>query len=56
MRVNGHSLMPVRTHPPDDDWDEDIVIGGKQLPGRLEEVEAKKEAERLVQMLEDFRE
>jgi hypothetical protein len=46
----------MRSHPLEDDWDEDIAIGGKQLPAKLEEEEAKKEAERLVQMLEDFRE
>lgn len=38
----------------EDEWDEDVVIGGKTMPSTLEEQAAKAEAQRLVAMLEDF--
>lgn len=38
----------------EDDWDEDVVIGGKKLAGFLEDEVAKAEVERLGKILEDL--
>lgn len=35
-----------------DEWDEDIVIGGKKLAGWMEGEEAKMEVERVARLLE----
>ena len=54
VKVNGQA----KTHPSlvDSEWNEDIVIGGKILPGYMEEEQAKKEIERVGKMLEDMEE
>lgn len=49
-RVNGHARQPA--NPMDEEWDEDVVIGGKKLPGWLEAEEAKKEVERVGKLLD----
>jgi hypothetical protein len=38
----------------EDEWDEDVVIGGKIMPSIMEEQAAKAETRRLAAMLEDF--
>lgn len=38
----------------DDEWDEEVVIGGKKLAGWMDEEEGKKEANRLVKMLDEM--
>jgi hypothetical protein len=40
----------------DDEWDEEVVIGGKKLAGWMDEDEGKKEAGRLVKMLDEMNE
>lgn len=40
----------------EDEWDEAVVIGGKKLPGWLEEEEGKKEVERVGKILDDLSE
>jgi hypothetical protein len=53
-RANGHIPLGL-TRPGisfDDEWDEELVIGGKKLPGRMEEEQGKKEVERLERLLE----
>lgn len=36
----------------EDDWDEDVLIGGKRMPGWMEEEEGKREVESLGRLLE----
>jgi len=36
----------------EDDWDEDLVIGGKRMPAWMEEEEGQKEVESLGRLLE----
>jgi hypothetical protein len=36
----------------DDEWDEEVVIGGKKLPEWMGEAEGKREVERLERVLE----
>jgi hypothetical protein len=53
----GQQSQPIRITSGnvfDDEWDEDIVIGGKKLAGYMEEEEGKKEAHRLIKMLDDL--
>jgi hypothetical protein len=38
----------------EDEWDEDILIGGKKLPGWLDEEEGRREIERVDRILEDM--
>lgn len=38
----------------DDEWDEEVVIGGKKLAGWMDEEEGKKEAGRLVRILDEM--
>jgi hypothetical protein len=38
----------------DDEWDEEVVIGGKKLAGWMEEEEGKKEANRLAKLLDEM--
>ena len=38
----------------DDDWDEDVIIGGKKLSGWMEEEEGKKEVERVAKAFDDM--
>ena len=47
-KVNGH------VNRFEDDWDEEVVIGGKILPGWMEEAEERAEVERVVKMLDDM--
>ncbi len=39
----------------EDEWDEDIIIGGKRLPGWMEEEEGKMEVEKLGRLLEGMK-
>lgn len=53
----GQQTQPIRITSGnvfDDEWDEDIVIGGKKLAGYMEEDEGKKEADRLIKMLDEM--
>lgn len=57
MNGLGQQTQPIRITSGnvfDDEWDEDIVIGGKKLAGYMEEDEGKKEADRLVMMLDEL--
>ncbi|WWD16110.1 hypothetical protein CI109_100535 [Kwoniella shandongensis] len=38
----------------EEDYDEDVAIGGKRLPGWIDEEEGKKEIDRLVKLLEEM--
>jgi len=38
----------------DDEWDEEVVIGGKKLAGWMDEEQGKREANRLVTILDDM--
>ena len=38
----------------EDEWDEDVLIGGRKLPGWYGEEEGKKEVEKLGKLLEDM--
>lgn len=38
----------------EEEWDEDILIGGKKLPGWLDEDEARREVERVDKILEEM--
>ena len=38
----------------EDEWDEDVVIGGKKLPGWMDEDEGKKEMDRLSGLIADL--
>lgn len=40
----------------EDEWDEDVVIGGKQLPGWMEDDEGRKEVERVGKILDELAE
>ncbi|EIW70043.1 hypothetical protein TREMEDRAFT_14806, partial [Tremella mesenterica DSM 1558] len=54
-RPNGAGpSRPMVLYVYDDEWDENVVIGGKKLPGWLEEEDAKKEVDRLLQILDDL--
>jgi hypothetical protein len=53
----GQQTQPIRITSGnvfDDEWDEDIVIGGKKLAGYMEDDEGKKEADRLIKMLDEM--
>jgi hypothetical protein len=39
---------------PDEEWDEDVIIGGKKLPGWMDEHDARKEIERVGKILEEL--
>lgn len=58
LRVNGHIKIspgpgPARvTTAFDDEWDEDVVIGGKKLPGWFEMDEGRREVEKLGEILD----
>lgn len=51
--ING-TPVTARGNPFDDDWDEEIVIGGRKLPGWLEQEAGKKEVDRVAQKLESL--
>jgi len=51
-KSNGHARQPPGLG--DDEWDDDVVIGGKKLPAWVDEDEAKKEVDRIAKLLEDF--
>ena len=40
----------------EDEWDPDVVIGGKMLKSSMDKEEADREVERLKGMIEDMRE
>ena len=50
-KINGHARV---SGIPDDDWDENVIIGGKKLAGWLEESEAKKEISRVDKIIEEM--
>jgi hypothetical protein len=53
----GHPTPPIRITSGnvfDDEWDEDVVIGGKKLPGWMDDQEGKQEVNRLVKMVEQM--
>ena len=47
VKVNGHGRM-------DDDWDEEIAIGGKKLPEWMGEPEGDREVERVTKLLDEL--
>jgi hypothetical protein len=53
VRVNGLGRAPIikATSGMDDEWDEEVVIGGKKMPGWLEVEEGRREVERVGKML-----
>lgn len=51
-KSNGHARQPPGLG--DDEWDDDVVIGGKKLPAWIDEDEAKKEVDRIAKLLADF--
>lgn len=57
-RMNGHQGGGLlgRGNVFEDEWDEAVVIGGKKLPGKLEDEEGKKEIERLGKILDELEE
>jgi hypothetical protein len=46
--------VPVRGNVFEDEWDEDVVIGGKMLPSTMESPAIKAEVERLEALIEEF--
>jgi hypothetical protein len=38
----------------EDDWDEDVVIGGKTMAGWIDEEEARKELDRIGKLIDDL--
>ena len=38
----------------EDEWDEDVVIGGKRMPGWMEKEEGQREVEKLGRLLEEM--
>ena len=53
-RPNGIHSGPGRPNIFEDDWGEEVVIGGKKLTGWYEEEEGKKELARVAAMLDDL--
>ena len=47
VKVNGHGRV-------DDDWDEEIAIGGKKLPEWMDEGEGRRELDRVIKLLDDL--
>lgn len=53
----GHPAPPIRIATGnvfEDEYDEDVVIGGKKLAGWMDEEEGRKEAERLGTVLDEL--
>ena len=53
----GHGAPPIRIATGnvfEDEYDEDVIIGGKKLSGWMEEDEGRKEAERLASALDEY--
>ncbi|ORX33773.1 hypothetical protein BD324DRAFT_638524 [Kockovaella imperatae] len=48
IKANGHANRF------EEDWDEEVVIGGKKLPEWMDEVEGKEEVERLINILDEM--
>lgn len=40
--------------PYDDEWDEEVVIGGRTLPGFLQEEDGKKEVDRIARLVDNL--
>ena len=50
----GPSRAAISINVFDDEWDEDVVIGGKKLPGWMEQEDSKKEVERVIKLLDEL--
>ncbi len=50
-RLNGTT---GRGNPFEDEWDEEVIIGGRKLPGWYEETESKREVEKVAQRIEEL--
>ncbi|GMK55075.1 hypothetical protein CspeluHIS016_0201310 [Cutaneotrichosporon spelunceum] len=50
-RLNGTG---GRGNPFEDEWDEEVIIGGRKLPGWLDEEESKREVNRVAQRIEEL--
>ena len=46
------AMIPRGGNVFEDEWDEDVVIGGKKMVGWMDEEDGKKEIERLATILE----
>lgn len=52
-RINGTPNMS-RGNPFEDEYDDEVIIGGRKLAGWMDEDEAKKETDRVAQKLEEL--
>lgn len=54
-RMNG-TPSAARGNPFEDEWDDEVIIGGRKLPGWMDEEEGKKEVEKIAQRIEELAE
>lgn len=51
-RLNG--TPAARGNPYEEDWDEEVIIGGRKLPGWFDEEEGQKEVDKVAQRIEEL--